>query len=161
MNRLRLRRHSLTLTNDLISLSFNLSIEMISHNTIEIWKARSVAFHDLLKSFNVESLDFVIIYVFGFCMVLSALIGFSFYLWNLKNSNEHTQSRLLNILHGYLAVSCMGGSPAVFNLILQLMNSAYRALHDNKLWKNKQFDWSIRVTVFHFIAISRSHQFNS
>ena len=144
----------MTLTNDLISLSFNLSIEMISHTTIEIWKARSVAFHELLNSFNAESIDFVIIYVFGFCMVLSALIGFSFYLWNLKNSNEHTQSRLLNILHGYLAVACMGGSPAVFNLILQLLNSAYRALHDNKLWKNKQFDWSIRVTVFHFIAIS-------
>lgn len=127
---------------------------MISLDSIEIWKARSIAFNDLLRSFNVESIDFVIIYVFGFCMVLSALIGFSFYLWNLKNSPEHTQSRLLNILHGYLAVACMGGSPAVFNVMLQLVISAYRALHDNKLWRNKQFDWSIRVTAFHFIAFS-------
>ena len=132
-----------------ISLSFAPTM-----TSIGLWKARSTAFNDLLKSFNVEAPDFVIIYVFGFFMVTLAVIGFSFYLWNLRGSNEHTQSRLLNMLHGYLSVACMGCSPAVFNLMLHVIISAYRALHDSELWENKQFDWSIRVTVFHFIAIA-------
>ena len=83
-----------------------------------------------------------------------AFIGFSFYLWNLKSSNEHTQSRLLNILHGYLSVACLGSGLAVFNLMLQVIRSAYMALHDTELWENTQFDWSIRVTVGHIVAIS-------
>ena len=122
--------------------------------TTDIWISRSRAFNDLLKSFKIEAIDFVIIYVFGFCMVILAFIGFSFYLWNLKSSNEHNKSRLLNILHGYLSVACMGCSPAVFNLMLQVIRSAYMALHDTQLWENRQFDWSIRVTVVYFIAIS-------
>ena len=122
--------------------------------TTDIWISRSTAFNDLLKSFKIEAIDYVIIYVFGLCMVILAFIGFTFYLWNLKSSNEHTQRRLLNILHGYLSVACMGCSPAVFNLMLQVIRSAYMALHDTQLWENTQFDWSIRVTVGHFIATS-------
>ena len=64
-----------------------------------IWISRSTAYNDLIQSFNVEEKDIVIICVFGLSMVMIALIGFSFYLWNLKSSDEHTQSRLLNILH--------------------------------------------------------------
>ena len=64
----------------MVSLSFAPTMASL---TIGLWKARSTAFNDLLKSFNVEALDFVIIYVFGFFMVTLAVIGFSFYLWNL------------------------------------------------------------------------------
>ena len=85
-----------------------------------IWISRSTAFNDLIQSFNVEEKDLVIICVFGLSMVMMALIGFSFYLWNLKSSDEDTRSRLLNILHGYLSVACIGSSPIVFNFILQL-----------------------------------------
>ena len=42
-----------------------------------------------------------------------ALLGFGFYLWHLKSNGDQSQSRLLNILHGYLSLICME-----FSLIL-------------------------------------------
>ena len=41
--------------------------------TIDIWISRSTALNDLIKSFKIEAIDFVIIYVFGMCMVILAL----------------------------------------------------------------------------------------
>ena len=120
-----------------------------------IWISRSTAFNDLMQSSNVEEKDIVIICVFGLSMVMLALIGFGFYLWNLKSSDEHTQSRLLNILHGYLSVACLGCSPAVFNFMLQLkVQRPYTVLSYSEPSENKLFFWSVRVTFVHFIAIS-------
>ena len=44
----------------------------------------------------------------------TTFLGFGFYLWFLSNSDDQTQTRLLNILNGYLSVACMGFSPMVF-----------------------------------------------
>ena len=44
----------------------------------------------------------------------TTFLGFGFYLWFLSNSDDQTQTRLLNILNGYLSVACMGFSPIVF-----------------------------------------------
>ena len=41
--------------------------------TTDIWISRSTALNDLIKSFKIEAIDFVIIYVFGMCMVILAL----------------------------------------------------------------------------------------
>ena len=45
---------------------------------------------------------------------ITAFLGFSFYLWFLSTSDDQTQTRLLNILNGYMAGICMGLSPIVF-----------------------------------------------
>ena len=52
-------------------------------------------------SFDIN--EFVIISVFAFFLVASAVLVFGFFLLHLKSSNDHTQSRLLNILNGYLS----------------------------------------------------------
>ena len=46
-------------------------------------------------------------------LVTVALLGFGLYLWFMKISNDHAQCRLLNILNGYLSVTCMGLSPTL------------------------------------------------
>ena len=43
-----------------------------------------------------------------------AFLGFGFYLWYLKSSDNQSQSRLLNILNGYLSLTCMGFSLTLF-----------------------------------------------
>ena len=43
-------------------------------------------------------------------LTVVALLGFGFYLWHLKSNGDQSQSRLLNILNGYLSLICMGFS---------------------------------------------------
>lgn len=45
-------------------------------------------------------------------LTIVALLGFGFYLWYLKSKSngDQSQSRLLNILNGYLSLVCMGFS---------------------------------------------------
>ena len=43
-------------------------------------------------------------------LTIVALLGFGFYLWHLKSNGDQSQSRLLNILNGYLSLTCMGFS---------------------------------------------------
>ena len=59
---------------------------------------------------------------------------------------EHIAWLPISRLHGLQSCSVY--------LMLQVIKSAYMALHDTQLWENRQFDWSIRVTVVYFIAIS-------
>ena len=89
-----------------------------------LWESRSRAVNDFIRHYSFDMTDFVLISLLGFFLVISALLGFGFYLWHLKSSNEHTQSRLLNILNGYLSAVCMTCSPAMFSLILDLQISS-------------------------------------
>ena len=47
-------------------------------------------------------------------LTIVALLGFGFYLWHLKSNGDQSQSRLLNILNGYLSLTCMGFSLTLF-----------------------------------------------
>ena len=51
-----------------------------------------------------------LILILQISLTITALLGFGLYLWYLKSSDEHTQSRLLNILNGYLSLTCIGFS---------------------------------------------------
>ena len=84
-----------------------------------LWESRNKAVNAFISYYSFDITDFVFISVFGFFLVILSLLGFGFYLWYLKTGNEHTQSRILNILYGYLSALCMTFSPAVFILILQ------------------------------------------
>ena len=48
------------------------------------------------------------------CLTVTALIGFGIYLWYLKSSDDQCQCRLLNILNGYLSMTCIGLSLTMF-----------------------------------------------
>ena len=50
-------------------------------------------------------------FILRILLVVIAALGFSFYLWFLSISDEQSQNRILNILHGYLAVACLGFGP--------------------------------------------------
>ena len=70
-------------------------------------------------------------------LTIVALLGFSLYLRHLKSNGDQCQSRLLNILNGYLSLTCMG-----FSLIL--------------LYASQQDDILIftRISAVHVIAVS-------
>ena len=112
-------------------------------------KIRAETFSGLLKSDLIAQIfGSLIIYVLGVILVIAALLGFSFYLWYLKNNNGQTHSRLLNVLNGYFSMSCMSGSLAIFyslQLSLQL---------DHGLHQQEAYQWSVRVSGAHLIAIS-------
>ena len=55
----------------------------------------------------------VFILILRVSMTITACLGFGLYLWYLKTSGDQSQSRLLNILNGYLSLTCIG-----FSLIL-------------------------------------------
>ena len=86
-----------------------------------LWELRGTAVIDFIRSYSIDTTDFLVIYLLGFFLVTSALLGFGFYLWHLKSSNEHTRSRLLNILNGYLSAACMSCSSAVLNMMIMIM----------------------------------------
>ena len=46
-------------------------------------------------------------------LTLVACLGFGSYLWYLKSSDDQSQSRMLNILNGYLSYTCIGFSLAL------------------------------------------------
>ena len=74
---------------------------------------------------------------------ITALLGFGLYLWYLKSSDDQSQSRLLNILNGYLSLAGIG-----FSLML-LKSSLKQEQHDSYL-----FLISARIGAVHVIAIT-------
>ena len=64
-----------------------------------LWESRSKAVNAFIRYYSFDITDFVFISLLGFLLVISALLGHGFYIWHFKTSNEHTQSRLLNILN--------------------------------------------------------------
>ena len=53
-------------------------------------------------------------------LTITALIGFVLYLWYLRSSDDQSQSRLLNILNGYLSLTCLGFCLTLLPNVLQL-----------------------------------------
>ena len=88
--------------------------------------------------------------------MITAVLGFGFFLWHLKSSNEHTQCRLLNILNGYLSAVCMTFSPATFTRILLTQRSTtkiyYKDVPDDEILETEQM--ILRVTITHGLAVS-------
>ena len=121
-----------------------------------LWESRSAEVNNSIRYYSFDITDFVIVSVIGFALVMLSLLGFGFYLWYLKTSNEHTQSRLLNILYGYLSAFCMTFSPAVFSLILHLQRLPTKIYNkdvpDDELLENEQI--IVRVNATHGIAVS-------
>ena len=121
-----------------------------------IWESRSLAVNNFIRHCSFDITDFVIISVIGFVLVILSLLGFGFFLWYLKTSNEHTQRRLLNILNGYLSAVCMIFSPAVLNSILHLQRLPTK-IYVKDLPENELPDESkiiARLTITLSIAIS-------
>ena len=123
-------------------------------NDLNLWESKIAAINEFILSYSFETTapPIMILSFFGLFLVISSQLGFGFFLWHLKNSNEHTQSRLLNILNGYFSAVCMTSSPAVFNTFLQA--SIIRVLSNNELKKNEYFLMSVRVVFTHLIAVS-------
>ena len=95
----------------------NQNLKMIDFS---LWEIRSKAVNDFITHYSFDTTDCVLISLLGFLLVISALLGHGFYIWHFKSSDEHTQSRLLNILNGYLSAVCLTCSPTMFSLILDL-----------------------------------------
>ena len=115
-----------------------------------------MAVNNFIRHCSFDITDFVIISVIGFVLVILSLLGFGFYIWHLKSSNEHTQTRLLNILNGYLSAVCMIFSPAVLNSILHLQRLPSK-IYNKDIPENELPDESkiiARVTITLSIAIS-------
>mgnify|MGYP001213094719 FL=1 len=90
----------------------------------------------------------VLLLVLGASLVITALLGFSFYLWYLRCNQDPTQPRLLNILNGYFSIFCMTGSVALyysFGLTLQFSQE------DDQ---EDGYQRSIRVSGVNLIALS-------
>ena len=60
----------------------------------------------------------VLIFILRTSLTLTAILGFGLYLWYLKSSDEHYQSRLLNFLNGYLALICIGFTSFLFVIFI-------------------------------------------
>ena len=122
---------------------------MQTNNPFPLWQIRDKAFKELFMS---DLLGLLIgssaLFVFAAVLVIMALVGFSFYLWYMKSNNDHTHSRLLNILNGYLAFFCMSGSIAIF-YSLQLNLQLNHGVHQQEVYQR-----SVRVSGAHLIAIS-------
>ena len=122
-----------------------------------LWKSRSASFIDLtISSTTVDNTEAVVILFVGLFLMFVSVLGFSFYLWHLKGSNEHAQCRLLNILNGYLSVACIGCSPATLNMIIIWLMLLQKSPFAKKgePWQAEHFLISVRVLMFHIIAIS-------
>ena len=68
-----------------------------------LWELRGTAVIDFIRSYSIDTTDFLVIYLLGFFLVTSALLGFGLH---LQSSNEHTQSRLLNNLNDSECAHC-------------------------------------------------------
>ena len=77
-------------------------------------------------------------FILRLLLFVIATLGFSFYLWFLSISDEQFQKRLLNILHGYLAVACLGFGPDL--IIISHVDDHY--------------DFCIRIGAFYITAIT-------
>ena len=121
-----------------------------------LWESRIKAVNDFITHYSFDTTGFVFISLLGFLLVISAMLGFGFYLWHLKNSNQHSQIRLLNILNGYLSAVCMILSPAVFIMVLHVQSLTtkiyYKDVPVNEFLENEKM--IERVTVIHIIGVS-------
>ena len=66
------------------------------------------------KTENILDVWTTVILILQISLTITALLGFGLYLWYLKSSDDQSQSRLLNILNGYLSLTCVGFSLTVF-----------------------------------------------
>ena len=71
---------------------------------------------------NLHDVWTIVILIIQISLTIAALLGFGLYIWYLKSSDDQTQSRLLNILNGYLSLTCIGFSLTLFAVydLLQL-----------------------------------------
>ena len=71
---------------------------------------------------NLHDVWTIVILIIQISLTIAALLGFGLYIWYLKSSDDQTQSRLLNILNGYLSLTCIGFSLTLFAIydVLQL-----------------------------------------
>ena len=95
-----------------------------------LWELKSKAVNAFIRYYSFDITDFVFISLLGFLMVISELLGFGFYLRHLKCSNEHTQSRLLNILNDYLS--------AVLHIQSSTTKIYCKEVPDNEVLENEQ-----------------------
>lgn len=107
--------------------------KMFVHNTVTLSNVKLYVFSidvEFLKKFARSSVFMSIaaelLHILRLLLLVTAYVGFSFYLWFLYSSNDQTQRRLLNILNGYLSVACMGFCPFAYiydylNFELQLI----------------------------------------
>ena len=65
------------------------------------------------KDENLHDVWTTLILLLQISLTIISLLGFGLYLWYLKSSGDQSQSRLLNILNGYLSLTCIG-----FSLVL-------------------------------------------
>ena len=70
--------------------------------------------NEFARSSVMMSIASEILYFLKLLLLVTAFVGFVFYLWFLYSSNDQTQRRLLNILNGYLSIACMGFCPFTF-----------------------------------------------
>ena len=118
----------------------------------------------MFRSYTVDTIQIVLICILGIFLVISAVLGFCFYIWYLKISNEQTQSRLLNILNGYLSAACMSGSLAVFNLMLHLQKSTTKASQIMNSWKTSKWvqeSQPLTQSLFLFFSFSYHSRLSS
>ena len=76
-------------------------------------------------------------------LTIIALLGFSLYLWYLKSSDDQSQSRLLNILNGYLSLTGIGFSLIQLKFILK-----------PEQYESYSFLIIGRIAVVHVIAVA-------
>ena len=79
------------------------------------------------------------IFILRILLVVIATLGFSFYIWFLSISDEQFQKRILNILHSYLAVACLGLGPVSI-----IMPYVY----------GQPYEFCIRIGAFFITAIT-------
>ena len=60
----------------------------------------------------------IFLFMLAILLLVIALLGFGFYIWFFFTSSEHSQVRLLNILHVYFSIGCIGGSVTTFGTML-------------------------------------------
>ena len=76
--------------------------------------------NEFSRSLVMMSIAAEILHILKLLLLVTAFVGFVFYLWFFCSSNDQTQRRLLNILNGYLSIACMGFCP--FTYIYDYLN---------------------------------------
>ena len=75
-----------------------------------------ISFHDVGE---------ILILILRISLTITAILGFGFYLWYLKSSDDQSQSRLLNIFNGYLSLICIGFTITLLSLVLHYQDEAF------------------------------------
>ena len=60
----------------------------------------------------------IYLFMLAVCLLAILLLGFGFYIWFFFTSTEHLQVRLLNVLHVYFSLGCIGGSVTAVVIML-------------------------------------------